>query len=122
MVSTLHKSQTNRYRHDNKRQQIFTTTHNRMLRAINGMKDRVSTKSMLNKFDLLSVNQLEAKIKLIEVWKSINETGFPLTLDSYKPHNTDQSRNLRQKPNRVFDDMCRLHKSESSFHIDEARL
>ena len=99
-------------------------TQNRMLRAINGtkIKDRVSTKLMLKKFDLLSVNQLAAKIKLIEVWKSINETGFPLTLDPYKPHNTDQSRDLRQKPNRVFDDTCRLHKSESSFHIDAARL
>ena len=99
-------------------------TQNRMLRAINGtkIKDRVSTKLMLKKFDLLSVNQLAAKIKLIEVWKSINETGYPLTLDPYKPHSTDQCHDLRQKPNRVFDDTCRLHKSESSFHIDAARL
>ena len=44
-------------------------TQNRLLRALNNsrIKDRISVKSMLDKFGLLSVNQLAAKIKLVEV-------------------------------------------------------
>ena len=36
---------------------------------------------MLSKFGLLSVNQLAAKIKIIDVWKIINKEGYPLSLD-----------------------------------------
>ena len=52
-------------------------TQNRMLRAISGakVKDHVSIKSMLEKHNLLSVNQLAAKIKLMEVWKMLNKEG-----------------------------------------------
>ena len=83
-------------------------TQNRMMRAINRtkIKDRVSVKHMLEKFNLLSVNQMAAKIKLLEVWKMVNTEGSP----------------LRQKSNRVFDDNCRLKNSELSFHIDAARV
>ena len=38
---------------------------------------------MLEKFQILSVNQLAAKIKLIETWKSINVEGCPIKLDPY---------------------------------------
>ena len=45
-------------------------TKNRNLRAINNskIKDKISVVSMLEKFQLLSVNQLAAQIKLLEVW------------------------------------------------------
>ena len=60
-------------------------TQNRLLRVLNQTKlaDKVSTESMLNKFKLLSVNQLAAEIKLIEVWKSIHDDKCPLELDPY---------------------------------------
>ena len=45
-----------------------------------------------------------------------------LELDPYKPANQMPTRELRHKENRVFKDNCRLHKSESSFHIDAARV
>ena len=56
-----------------------------MLRVLNNsrIKDKLSTKSMLTKFGLLSVNQLAAKIKLIEVWKITNREKYPLTLENY---------------------------------------
>ena len=93
-----------------------------MLRLLDGsrIKDKISIKSMLERFGLLSVNQLAAKIKIIEVWKTLNNTGYPLKLDLYN-QNT-QLRDLRTKHNRVFKDDCKLHKSESSFHVDAARL
>ena len=49
------------------------------------IKDRVSTQSMLEKFGLLSVNRLAAKIKLVEIWKSLNREDYPICLDPYKP-------------------------------------
>ena len=39
---------------------------------------------MLNKFDLLSVKQLAAKINFVEVLKSIHMDKYPLKLDPYK--------------------------------------
>ena len=43
---------------------------NKMLRFINGMKllDKISTKTLLERSKMLSVNQLNAQIKLVEVW------------------------------------------------------
>ena len=58
-------------------------TQNRMLRCINKSKisDKISIRTMLEKFDLVSVNQLAIQIKLIEVWKSINVPDHPLKLE-----------------------------------------
>jgi hypothetical protein len=99
-------------------------TQNRMMRTIDGtkIKDRVSVKYMLEKFNLLSVNQMAAKIKLLEVWKMVNREGSPLKLEPYNTSNNENKHGLRQKPNRVFDDTCRLKNSELSFHIDAARV
>ena len=49
-------------------------TQNKMLRFLNKSRvvDKVNTKSILDKFNLVSVNQLNAQIKLTETWKSLN--------------------------------------------------
>ena len=45
---------------------------NDMLRVLNGTRvsEKISISSMLKKFGALSVNQLDAQIKLLEIWKS----------------------------------------------------
>ena len=97
-----------------------------MLRAINGtkIKDRVTVKSMLKKFGLLSVNQLSAQIKLVEVWKARNVEGYALSFDPYQQQNidTESQHNLRPKNNRVLNDTARLKISKQSFNVDAARL
>ena len=40
--------------------------------------DKVSTKTLLNQVGLLSINQTHAQIKLLEMWKAINITGYPI--------------------------------------------
>ena len=45
--------------------------------------DKVSTKSLLEQSNMLSVNQLNAQINLLEIWKSINLVGFPLKCKAY---------------------------------------
>ena len=81
------------------------------IRVLNGtkIKDKVSIGTMLKKFNLLSVNQLAAKIKLIEVWKTINRLNYPLGLvDPYKPTSLTNQQNydLRGQTNRIFNDSC----------------
>ena len=95
-----------------------------MLRAINGSKisDRISTESMLTKFNLLSVNRLSAQIKLKEVWKSVNCPNYPTKLEPYNRAMVDGPHTLRTKENRIFNDNFRLQKSKSSFSVDAARL
>ena len=98
-------------------------TQNRMLRAINNtkIKDKVSIQSMLEKFDLLSVNQLAATIKLQEVWKSVNVPGCPIEMDPYKK-TANLRHDLRPKNEKTFNDISRLGVSQSSFNIDAAKI
>ena len=51
-----------------------------MLQLLNGSKlaDKVSTKVLLNNPEMLSVNQTNAQIKLLEVWKSHNVNDYPI--------------------------------------------
>ena len=55
---------------------------NKLLRSLNGtkLKDKVSTKSLLEKFNTQSVNQLNAQVKLLEVWKALNLKDYPLKI------------------------------------------
>ena len=93
-----------------------------MLRAINNskIKDQVSVTSMLNKFNLLSVNQLAAQIKLTEVWKSVNVKDYAISLDPYNRAPNPSEIDLRPKPTRTFDDSARLATSKYSFNVDSA--
>ena len=55
---------------------------NKMLRTLNGtkLKDKVSTASLLAKFNVLSVNQINAQIKLQQVWKALHVEDYPLQI------------------------------------------
>ena len=55
---------------------------NKLLRTLNGSKvsDKVSTESLLKKFKMLSINQLNAKAKLLEVWKALTVNNYPLSI------------------------------------------
>jgi hypothetical protein len=48
--------------------------HNKMLRTLCKLriKDKISIESMLSNQNMLSVNQLNAQIKLTEMWKAAN--------------------------------------------------
>ena len=54
-------------------------TQNKMARFLNGtkIKDRIRTEQILDSLKMLSVNRLNAQIKLMEVWKSLNDVNYP---------------------------------------------
>ena len=56
---------------------------NNLMRMLNGtkIKDMVSISSLLNKFIMLSINQLNAKVKLVEMWKAMNLEDYPLKVE-----------------------------------------
>ena len=58
------------------------TIQNNLMRTLNGSKnsDKISIKSMLEKFDMRSVNQINASIKLLEIWKALNDDQHPLKI------------------------------------------
>ena len=60
--------------------------HNNMLRTLENVrvKDKASIKSLLERNDMLSVNQTGAQIKLTEMWKSKNVVSYPLHPPNYE--------------------------------------
>ena len=44
------------------------------------LRDKIPTKELLKNINMLSVNQLNAKMKIMEVWKSFIEEGYPLNI------------------------------------------
>ena len=57
-------------------------SQNKMLRLLNGsrLSDKISTASLLVKFNMLSVNQINAQMKLSEMWKAVNDSDHPFEL------------------------------------------
>ena len=64
---------------------------NNLLRSLNGtkVKDMISIDSLLEKFGVLSDNQLNAQVKLVEIWKGLHVDDYPLKIEQ---QNTDLSR------------------------------
>ena len=57
-------------------------TQNRLIRLLSGTKlsDKISTGSLLKNLKMLSVNQLNAQIKLTEIWKAVNNENHPISV------------------------------------------
>ena len=56
---------------------------NKLARMITRTKleDKVSTKSLLAQLNLMSVNQINAQIKIQEIWKAMHIEDYPLKLE-----------------------------------------
>ena len=83
----------------NKELEDLQKCQNKLLRALNGSRigDQISNNSMLVKFKILSVNQMNAQKKLTEMWKSIHIVNYPIKTDlivDYTEGTNTRSRNL----------------------------
>ena len=60
-----------------------------MFRLLNNTrkKDKISTKSIMINLNMLSVNQVNAQVKLTEIWKSLKVDNYPIHCQklNYKP-------------------------------------
>ena len=60
---------------------------NKLLRILNGTRisEKINNKLMLVKFKMLSVNQMMAQIKLIEMWKTTHVANYPIQTEQLSP-------------------------------------
>ena len=89
-----------RVEEDAPKNQLLVTiqkAQNKLVRLLTGTKiaDKVSTRVLLEKCGLLSVNQTHAQIKLLEIWKSINVADYPIQVNrTFRPEEMATTRSL----------------------------
>ena len=62
-------------------------TQNKLFRLLNNTQicDKINTVTIANNLKMISVNQINAQIKLTEMWKASNMKNYPIKLE--KNHN-----------------------------------
>ena len=95
---------------------------NKLLRILSNKKlsDRISTKTLLETQNMLSVNQLSAQIKLTEMWKAKYDEEYPLKFKSQKT--AENARETRGNSNGKLMELGRTKKSITSFYGDAPRI
>ena len=86
------------------------------------LKDHVSSISLLQKYNLQSVNQLAAQIKLLEAWKSQNIDLYPLQLERNNPNRINVQREIRPGSIKLWKDEAKTTAAKISFSRDTAKL
>ena len=79
-------------------------TQNKFARFIHGstLQDRINTKTIFKETNLLSINQLNAQTKLLEVWKSQNIKSYPTQWKTRKEEQKRQGLKSNNKPELVI--------------------
>ena len=86
------------------------------------LKDHITTQSLLYKFNLPSVNQLSAEIKIIEAWKIMNIQDYPIKLWPNEPNRSTNGREVRSTSIREWKEDSTTKIGKTCFVIDTARL
>ena len=91
---------------------------NKMLHLLNGSRicDKISTASLLVKFKMMSVNQINAQMKLSEMWKAVNEDNHPFEL--IKRESGENVRSMRSITNEILPDQSFSELSKNTFIND----
>ena len=79
-------------------------TQNKFARFVHGstLRDRINTKTIYTEENILSVNQIMAQIKLLEVWKSFNIKPYPIQWKSRTEEITRQGLKTSYKPELII--------------------
>ena len=99
-------------------------SQNKMLRMLDrvSLKEHVTTASLLEKYNIPSVNQLAAEIKLVEAWKCQNVEQYPLKLEPNNPNKNGSDRVIRTSSIKMWKDDAKTMAAKVSFSRDCARL
>ena len=84
------------------------------------LKDKINTKSIASKLNMLSVNQINAQVKLTEMWKATNVSYYPIPLD--KKAFNDDSRLTRSITRGDIVLQGRSELCNSSFMFDASKI
>ena len=104
-----------------KRTQI---AQNKMLRMMENcrIRDRKSVKEMLERNEMMSVNQVAAQIKLTEAWKAVNDEKYPVSMKRVEQGNHDGRREVRPETRRGLEEGGRTKIARESFVRDAGRI
>ena len=83
-------------------------------------ENKMSIKAMLDKIGWLSINQLASEVRLIEVWKSLNQDNYSLKNLFEKVDNNQ--RNTRASMRIRLKSGLKSRLRENSFHYPSVRL
>ena len=83
------------------------------------IKDKISTKNLLNNINFLSVNQINVQIKITEVWKSPNLTQYPINFNKAIINNSREG--LRSGASGKLNEVSGSEKLKSSYINDGAK-
>ena len=95
---------------------------NKCARFLHGttLKDKINTKVIFKETNLLSVNQINAQIKLTEVWKSTNNAAYPTKWTCRKDVLLRTGLKDKNKPDLVI--TGKTHLQSMSFINDAAKI
>ena len=95
---------------------------NKMMRLVSGtsIQDRISIRNLLEMTNNISVNQMNAQIKIQEIWKALNINHYPLTVTKYGETNSALSTRSCSNGKLVESGKCVI--SQKSCKNDAIRL
>ena len=103
----------------NQNVKAIQVAQNKMLRMI---EDHISTKFLLEKHNIPSVNQLNGEIKLLEAWKSVNISDYPFKMEANNLNKNVSDRILRPSSLKIWKDSAKSKSGTNSFSIDTAKI
>ena len=95
---------------------------NKLTRFLNGtqIKDKISTKSILNNLNMLSVNQMNAQVKLIEAWKITHIPDYPIKWELKSTQ--EDERQTRATEAKRIPESARSTLSQLTFNNDAKKI
>ena len=96
-------------------------TQNKFVRFMGNksLLDKIPTKTLFEDTNLLSVNQLNAQCKLLEVWKSLNNHGYPITWEKNGRLLDSRTRSVQKE---LLTEPGSSMKTKATFISDAARV
>ena len=90
---------------------------NKMLRMLDRvtLKDHITSASLLEKYNLSSVNQLAAEIKLTEAWKATHVASYPVQLETFNPSRVNSGRTVRPGTRKLWNDEAKYFSCKNQF-------
>ena len=109
---------------ENQNMKAAQVAQNKMLRMLDGvsLKEHITSSSLLQKYNLPSVNQLAGEIKLMEAWKATHIDSYPFQLEEINPNRQEIDRSVRPNTTKKWKDYALTKAAKESVSIDCAKL
>ena len=102
--------------------ECLQVTQNKFARFLHGstLMDRINTKIVFKETNLLSINQINAQIKLVEMWKSQNDKNYPIQWTKRSDEQKREGLKTSNKPEIVIKGKSNIQ--SQTFVNDAAKL